>query len=86
MDIVAKSLYKSSPLNSVAYFTSQKVSKDLVSFYNSLSIHVKDWIKDTFTAHTLLLPFRASFMPRLAITGDIASQIYGLTPHSVSEW
>ena len=38
--------------------------------YNSLSIHVKDWTKDTFTAHSLLLLFCASFMPRLANTGD----------------
>ena len=26
---------------------------------------------DTFTAHSLLLPFCASFMPRLANAGDI---------------
>ena len=37
-------------------------------------IHVKDWTKDTFTAHSLLFPFCASFMPRLANTGDMDIQ------------
>ena len=35
------------------------------------TLYVKDWTKDTFTAHSLLLPFCASFIPRLANTGDI---------------
>ena len=37
----------------------------------SLYIHVKDWTKDTFTAHSLLIPFCASFIPKRANTVNI---------------
>ena len=48
--------YKSSPQNSVAYFISLKVSKGLGICLTHDTILVKDWINDTFIAHSLLLP------------------------------
>ena len=38
---------------------------------NKSTCAIKDWIKDTFTAHSLLLPFCASFIPKLAKTVNI---------------
>ena len=39
-------------LNSVTYFISLKVSKRSWYLDNSLNIRAKDWLKDTFTAHS----------------------------------
>ena len=47
---------KSSPQNYVTYFISLKVSKGLGICVTHNTTHVKDWFKDTFTAHSLVLP------------------------------
>ena len=45
------------------------------------TIHVKDWIKDTFTRSLLATSTCASFISRLANTDDIDRPIYGLSAH-----
>ena len=47
--------YKTSPQTVVTYSINHKVSKGLWYLGNWHCLHVKDWIKDIFTAHSLLL-------------------------------
>ena len=44
-----------------------------------VTIHVKDWIKDTFQCSLLATSTCASFISRLANTDDIDRPIYGLS-------
>ena len=55
------------------------LSKGLGMCVTHDTIHVKDWLKDIFTAHSLLPPLGASFISKLANTDDLDRQIYGLS-------
>ena len=53
------------------YTAAMPVCVQLLIIFTLLHNNVKDWTKDTFTPHSLLLQFCASFMPRLANAGDM---------------
>ena len=48
--------YKTSPQISVTYFISLRLVKVFGIWATRNTFMLKDWIKDTFTAHSLLLP------------------------------
>ena len=58
-----------------------KVSKILLFCATHNTIHVKDWIKNTFHRSLLATPTCASFIHRLANTDDRDRPIYGLSAH-----
>ena len=75
MFVVHRSKVSKCSLKSILY------SKILVFCVTHDTIHVRDWIKDTFHRSLLATSTCASFISRVANTDDIDRLIYELTAH-----